>query len=603
MNGKENRFAALTEKAAVYVVGSLSLLIAFFLFAVSMLHTTAVETVREGEGVYSIVWDIKEKLESVIYYNDNFVLNLVMLGIGVLLLFLLIAKVKKLPLRVLQIILFVWTFLLGTVWVLSSQVCPSEDSMTVTSAALQFSQDNFDLLSSSQYFHNYPFQLGYVLFNEGVIRFLSLFKRPETVMVLEVLNAFFLAMIHTLLLSLCARLFRDDRVNLVAAVLLGISAAPVIDCTFTYGIYPGMAFAILAMYLELRWLNESKPLFAVGAVLSIAVAMMLKSNYLIWMIAMVLIWLVKMPARKRWVVDGMFIAATVVLCMAVQPTVRSIYQKRSGVDLGDSIPYASWIAMGLSESDLAPGWYNIYITVGNFEQSDYNAEEAGRRSMEHIKERLKYFAENPQYTNDFFYRKIVSQWNEPSYQSIWNNTVRYQYKDKNAFAHWVCFEGERPVKRYMDLFAQMVFFGFFLSTLYLLKRKEFLFTMVPVVFLGGFFYQLISEGKAQYIIPYFILMTGYAAFGTVSLYDYAAARVRKESLLGKLLAVRAGAEGSAAPEASAESPQESAEAPASGETAADAAEAVPESGSKVNASDQKSASGKKQAKHKKGAKK
>ena len=64
-----------------------------------------------------------------------------------------------------------------------------------------------------------------------------------------------------------------DRVNLVAAVLLGISAAPIIDCTFTYGIYPGMAFAMLAMYLELRWLNESKPLFAVGAMLSIAMAM------------------------------------------------------------------------------------------------------------------------------------------------------------------------------------------------------------------------------------------------------------------------------------------------------------------------------------------
>ena len=65
-NEKENRLAVLTEKAALWVVGVLSALIAFFLSAVSLLHTTAVEVVGEGEGVYNVVWDIKERLESVI---------------------------------------------------------------------------------------------------------------------------------------------------------------------------------------------------------------------------------------------------------------------------------------------------------------------------------------------------------------------------------------------------------------------------------------------------------------------------------------------------------------------------------------------------------
>ena len=549
MNGKENRIAALTETAALYVVGILSALIAFFLSAVSLLHTTAVETIKEGEGVYNIVWDIKEKLESVIYYNDNFILNLLALGFGMLLLFLLIAKVRKIPLRTLQIVLFVWTFLLGTIWVISSQTCPSEDSWTVTAAAREFSENNFDKLVNGQYFKNYPFQLGYVLFNEAVFRFIELFKHPETVMALEVLNAFFLAMINVLLLSIGAKLFKDHRVDLITTVLLALSAAPVIDCSFTYGLFPGMAFALLAVYLELRWLIDSKPLCCIGAAVSIALAIMLKSNYLIWLIAMVLVWIVKIPARKKYLLDVLFLAGTVVLSLCVQPTVKRFYEKRAGIELGDSIPYSSWIAMGLSETDLAPGWYNIYITVFNFEESGCNAEEAGKRSTALIKERLAYFREHPQYTNDFFYRKIVSQWNETTYQSIWNNTVRFQYKDKNAFASWVCYDGVRKVKRYIDCYSQLVFFCFFLSTLYLLKRKQFLFTMLPVVFLGGFFYQLISEGKAQYIIPYFILMSGYAAFGAVCFYDFAAARVRPDSLLGKLCSVRVPAAASGAAEA------------------------------------------------------
>ncbi|MBR3446727.1 MAG: hypothetical protein IKH27_02845 [Oscillospiraceae bacterium] len=605
MEKKENRFAALTEKAALWVVGILSALIAFFLSAVSLLHTTAVEVVREGEGVYNVVWDIKERLESVIYYNDNFILNLIVLGLGMLLLFLLTAKVRKIPLRTLQIVLFVWTFLLGTVWVLSSQTCPSEDSFTVTSAALECAQGNFDRLISGQYFKNYPFQLGYVLFNEGVFRFISLFKHPDTVMALEVLNAFFLAMINVLLLSIGAKLFRDHRVDLVTTVLLALSAAPVIDCAFTYGLFPGMAFALLAVYLELKWLIDSKPLCCIGAALSIALAIMLKSNYLIWLIALALVWIVKIPARKKYLMDVLFLAGTVILSMCVQPAVKRIYEKRTDFEFGDSIPYSSWIAMGLSETDLAPGWYNIYITVSNFEQSGFDAEEAGRRSTELIKERLRYFRENPQYTNDFFYRKIVSQWNETTYQSIWNNTVRYQYKDKNAFAHWVCYEGERPVKRYIDCYAQLVFFCFFLSTLYLLKKKQFLFSMLPVVFLGGFFYQLISEGKAQYIIPYFILMSGYAAFGAVCFYDFAAARIRPDSLLGKLCAAKYPAVPETAAEASADAGTEPEEAApeASGEAAEPSGTEQETAEDPADTDDTPVQSGKDQTNRKEGAKK
>lgn len=609
MNQQENKLAKITEKLGLYVVGILTLLISFFLFAVSMLHTTAVEVVREGEGVNNVVWQIAERLESVIYYNDSFLMNLVMLGFGLLLIVLLIAKVKRVPLRTLRIVLFVWTFLLGTVWVLSSQVCPSEDSMTVTCAGMDFAANNFDRLTNTNYFRQYPFQLGYVFFNECVFRVISLFRHPETVMVLEVMNAGFLAMIHVMLLSIAAKLFQDDRVNLVVAVLLGISAAPVIDCTFTYGIYPGMAFAALAMYLFLRYLTENKVAFGIGAAVSIAVSILLKSNYLIWMIAMVLIWLVKVPARKKYLTDGLLIAGTVVLSMTVQPTVKSMYESRAGVDLGEAIPYSSWIAMGLSETDLAPGWYNIYITVGNFEQSDFNAEEADRRSKELIGERLKYFIENPQYTNDFFYKKTVSQWNETSYQSIWNNTVRFQYKDKNAFADWVCNAGERKVKRVMDLFAQLVFAGFFLGAVYLLKRKQFLFTALPVVFLGGFFYQSLSEGKAQYIIPYFILMTAFAGFGLVSLTDTLRAYVKPDRRIGKLLAATAplsAAEPAADDNAE---PVKAADADAAeNEPEKASADAKPESESQTPAPAQKSAAApkqtgpkKKQTKKKKGA--
>ena len=126
--------------------------------------------------------------------------------------------------------------------------------------------------------------------------------------------------------------------------------------------------------------------------------MLIKSNYLIWLIAMMLVAFVKLFSRKKYIKDAVFIIAAVAVSMSVQPAVKALYEYRADVDLGDSIPYTSWISMGLNESDLAPGWYNYFQTVTNFEDSNYNADEASKRSMEKIKERLKYFADNPQYS-------------------------------------------------------------------------------------------------------------------------------------------------------------------------------------------------------------
>ena len=130
---------------------------------------------------------------------------------------------------------------------------------------------------------------------------------------------------------------------------------------------------------------------------------------------------------------------------------------------------------------------------------------------------------------------------------------------------------------------------------------------VPVVFLGGFFYQLISEGKAQYIIPYFIVMTAFAAFGIVSFYDTVKARVNPESRFGRICAEKypAAAAVSGAEQAASADPaakNDSAE-PAQTEKAAAAEpeqDPVPEP---PRASAAQNPAKKKQSRHKKGAKK
>lgn len=513
-----SNFSPGLEKAGSYIVGILAVMFAFFLSFTSLLHTTVVDDISADEGLNTVIYRINVNNESVIYYNDNLFVNLIVLAFTLVLCFLAVKKCSGIRLRYSVSFLFIWTALLGTIWVLSSQSSPTYDSKFVSDASYQFANGDYSALSNNRYFSNYSFQLGYVLFNEIIIRFANLFH-PENLLYLEVLNAIFLAVINVFIVLINNTLFNDKRITNLTVILLALSSAPIISCSFIYGIIPGMMFALIAVYAEIRYLKENKIFFAVVSALSIAIAMLIKSNYLIWLIAMMAVAVVYLFKRKKYIRDVIFIAVTLVISMNIQSVAKSIYENRADIDLGDSIPYSSWIAMGLNESEMAPGWYNYYHTISNFEGSNFDADVASERSKKEIKKRIKYFAENPQYTNDFFYLKTVSQWNETSYESIWNNVVRGQFKPKNTFAEWVCNDGAVTVRRIMDCFAQLVFFGFLIGCVYALKKKKLINLFFPLVFIGGFMYQLMSEGKSQYIIPYFILMSGFASYGIVNLLD------------------------------------------------------------------------------------
>lgn len=517
-NKRKFVFSEIIENIGLYVIGVLTFFISLFLFVVSMLHTVAIEIVREGEGSDNVVNTIREMLESVIYYNDNFVFNIAFLILSLLICFIVLARIRKIKLPFKILFLFFWTVALSTVWVISSQVAPTEDSGMVSGAALAAAEDKFDFLND-RYFKNYSFQLGYVFFNEIIIRIHNHFTPFKSFVFIQVINAVFLGIINIFSVMITDRLFKDERITNLCVFLLSLSIVPIISCVFVYGILPGMAFAIVAVYCEIRYILDNKKILGIVSALCICIAMMIKSNYLIWLIAMCGILFVMTWKRKKYIWDIVILILMVVPSMMIQPTIKSMYEKRSGVELGDSIPYASWIAMGLNETDLAPGWYNYFHTLTNFEISEFNASVASERSVEEIKNRIKYFKENPQYMNDFFYKKTVSQWNETSYESIWNNTVRGQYKEKGNISDWVCYKKPKQVKKYIDIFAQLVFCGFFFGCIFMMKKKNFCLVPFPLIFLGGFLYQMISEGKSQYIVPYFIIMTAFSAVGITYLSD------------------------------------------------------------------------------------
>ena len=516
----------MTESKTEKFIRILICLFVVFLMGIltiaGIFSTTGMEIIDFGNEVDNVVQRIRDGNEVVWYYHDNIFANLIWLAVEFAVCFAVMPYLKKLSLKWEILFISVWVIFLGSIWVISSQVSPTYDSEKVVCAAAEAAQNQFSFMQDN-YFSYYSYQLGYVLFNEIIFRIHNLFVQEDTFLFLEFLNVVFLAGIYAGILTLNQLLFKDCRIHQLTTLLLVFSIQPLLACVFIYAIYPGLLFAVWGMVFEVLYFQTQKIRFISLSAVCIALAYLIKPNYLIFLIAMLIIAgtkglsLFKEPVKLT--ICFAYILLSCCLSFLLPNYVTKFYETRSGIYLGDAIPMTSFIAMGLNCADSAPGWYNENYTVINFENHQCNAKEASHTSVENIKEQLQHFSQDKHYRNEFFYRKFMSQWNETSYQSIWNNKVREQYQPKGKFSEWVCYSGEQAVKSYMDIYTQLIFTGVLLGGIVCFRKKNFMQIFSPLVIIGGMLYHLMAESKSQYAMPYYILMTGFAAVGICWLYD------------------------------------------------------------------------------------
>lgn len=489
----------------------------------SIFSTTGMEIVSPESASDSVVWRIRESIETVVYYSDGIIGNIIWLIVCGMVCFLVMPLLKKIPIWAEIAVAAVWTIALGCIWVYSSRLAPTEDSYMVTIAAQDFATDFFGIFEG-RYFRNYSFQLGYVFFNETIIRIAVKFMEIKNLLFLEAINVVMLAASYGALIFINSRIFKDQRVRHLTFFLILFAVQPLIFCSFLYGIIPGMTFGIFSVLFLVLYLQNRKPFMAVlygmFSAVFLAVSVMIKTNNYIILVAVIAVTFVAMFKRKKFIRDIVFMAVTIAMCLSVNPLVKSHYEKRAGVDLEKPIPFSAWFNMGLHEASNAPGWYEPGYTVFSYEWHNFDPEETHEIAIEGIKERVNYFREHPNYRHNFFYRKFMSQWNETSYQSIWNNQVRMVYDDQRGkIATWVCGDGTVKTKRYMDIYSQLIFAACLAGLIACLKNKNFLSITLPLIILGGMLYHLLAEAKSQYAMPYFIMMIGFAGYGICTVYD------------------------------------------------------------------------------------
>lgn len=417
--------------------------------------------------------------------------------------------------RLPALFLFIWILLAGVLWILMSQSAPTNDSLIVTRAGVSMANGDAHYIAESYYFRYFPFQLGYVLWTE--LWSYILFLNETWYLPLELINVLCLAAAEAGLVLITDRLFQRFRLTLLTAGALALFVQPVIFCSFLYGNIPGFCFAVWGMYLFIVYCRSERLRYAIGSAVLLSVSVGLKLNNMIVWLAVLLIGLLRGIAagidgrtRLRRFSAVLLIAAVV---LGLKGFGQWQYEKRTGKDFGDGIPMVCWMALGLHESGIGPGWYTPTYTVTNFGQSGENRAESSAFAIKAIRERLEYFKERPADAIRFFARKGLSQWNETSFQSIWNNQVRGQYGERVGIAAYVCGEGEHAVKILMDQYVQLIYAGMLFAVIRLLRVKDPVMLLFPLVILGGFMYHELFEAKSQYVLTYVVLMIPYAVYG------------------------------------------------------------------------------------------
>lgn len=401
----------------------------------------------------------------------------------------------------------------GLVLVFCASTILREDASYIYACASTIRNGSYFSLMPGGYLFLYPHQLGFVTYER-----LLMLVSSDTRFLFGVNLALVLG-IELLLRRSAALLAGERRALLNYAVILSFLFFPqIFFILFLYGLIPGFFFMCLALFFLVKYLKTERLVWLIPSFLSMALACVLRNNFLIAAVVMLLALLLEALRRRRWALVPLAFVPLVLAILAGRG-LSVWYSAQSGQDANDGIPKLLWVTMGLQDdedSERLGGWYNEY-SVDLYQDSGYDGELAAVQARGDLAERLSYFASHPFYAVRFFFRKCVSTWCEPTFQSVWSGPLE-AYGQNGGAGFLQSIYGEGVGYRILNVFGGvMLLLIYGLSGVYALRvalgktplRTEALFPYI--FFLGGFLFHLFWETKSQYVYPYVFLLIPTAA--------------------------------------------------------------------------------------------
>lgn len=322
-----------------------SLILVSFLAVVSFLFTSVFE------------WDESNQyLPEVIHYKSD--IFIITLAVCVFIIFLLYRTkyLERISLISMKIFLIISVLVLSLGWIFLTRPVPVADDMMVSNAAVQFLNNDYSMLQKGGYVYQYVHQLGIIWLLEQIYRLFG----AGNYLVYQMLNVLTLCVVYGCLLKLSKKIFKTETAERITVVILFMFCVPIFYTTFVYGNLIGLALSLLGFVFLLEHFENRKLRYAVAFVVCAVLAVLVKSNYQVAMIAMVAVLFVDcMKSKKGW--NLLCIVLMFSLSFGAQAGLEKYYSARSGIELEKGASKLLWIAMGMQKGPLAEGWYDVSL--------------------------------------------------------------------------------------------------------------------------------------------------------------------------------------------------------------------------------------------------
>ena len=464
-------------------------------------------------------------MEVIQYAKDNLLLNLFFTVLFFVLLFRLRRHYDffaKINLRVMEVALVVWVLLLGLFWVISVTSVPAADSGMIYHTATQAAQGNYasmlnndptspmaDYYYNHSYYNYFPYQLSFVAFSELFYRIFG----TGSSMPIQIFNVLTLSSAYYAVAKIAYLLFNRRSVEFITIIMLAGCLQPILFCTYVYGNIIGMSAALWACLFLLKYFRSRRYVWLIPSALMLTLSVFVKYNNLIYLAAFVILLIVHAIREKKWQSIA-FGVAVCILCVLVPSIPARVYEAKAQTQFEKGVPQICFLDMGLQDSSMASGWYSK-TAVDDYYYAGFDADTAAGIAKQNIGVRMSYLNSQPDMLLGFFNAKLLSQWNEPTYESIWISQVKEHEHPVSDFVNNVYTGGTGQFLEVYFNFQMQCLLLLFVVGIYLLffTKKLSLETMLlPLVLLGALGYHLLFEAKSQYALTYIPLMIPTAAF-------------------------------------------------------------------------------------------
>ena len=448
------------------------------------------------------------------------------LGICILVLILLFNKkfqkgyLKKISTKILLIIIPILLFIIYIFWISILKLEPIDDQKRIHEMAIDMINGKIGLyFVQPMYLFLYPYQL-------GIVFFVSIFYKVfgQNFIVFEYVNAICSILNFYLLYLISKEIFKEDISRYLIILLLGFGLYFMFWNVYFYGNIVGLTFGLSAILFTLKYLNNNKVHYIAISGVMIAISIILKSNYNIFLCGILVILILDLISnfnKNKMICLIIFLITYFMISIFYNITMEKFYdiKKPSGV------PMINFIYMGMSDKvDLYPGWYNEE-TLNIYYRNNLDYEKSSKEARDLIKSRLKHFSKKPKEFLEYYAKKIGSTWLNPTFQTVWCSTPGARYEWDIEYAEYLNHHQKvlsivtgniyKIVEFYFDIFQVIVFIFAGIGIFNLAKKQELKiqYVLLPIIFLGGFLFHIIWETKAIYVLQYYYLLLPFSAYG------------------------------------------------------------------------------------------